>query len=90
MHRGSFVNDADLGFHRDGDTTYHPPYAINNGNSRQPLAAKTISPTAKHFGGARHYDAHNLFSLGEARATHDALADITGQRPFVLSRCGQV
>uniref|UniRef100_A0A8C3AF86 Lysosomal alpha-glucosidase n=1 Tax=Cyclopterus lumpus TaxID=8103 RepID=A0A8C3AF86_CYCLU len=33
-----------------------------------------------------HYDLHNMYGLTEAYATHSALMNIRGQRPFVLSR----
>lgn len=69
------------------NTLAHPPYAINNLNARAPLGQKTLAMTVQHHSGARQYDTHNLYGLSEARATHAALLNITGKRPFVLSRC---
>eukprot|EP00798_Chlamydomonas_sp_ICE-L_P029223 gene29223-12946_t len=68
------------------DPLNHPPYAINNGGAHHPLGHKTIPPTAMHYGGVSHYDAHNLYALGEAKATNEALSAIRGERPFILSR----
>ncbi|KAG1674693.1 hypothetical protein FOA52_007217 [Chlamydomonas sp. UWO 241] len=67
------------------DPLYDPPYAINNKGHKH-LADRTVPPTAVHWGGVSHYNAHSLFSIGEAKATYEALLNITGKRPFVLSR----
>lgn len=63
-----------------------PPYRINNANG-QLLGHKTIGTTARHADGSLEYDAHNLYGLSEAVATHSALEKITGKRPFILTRC---
>lgn len=68
------------------DTLSFPPYAINNGGQRQPLGSSTLSASALHAHGWRHYDTHNLYALAEAQASWAALAECTGQRPFLLSR----
>jgi hypothetical protein len=79
------------------DPSSFPPFVPGNtggggggpGNSIS-LWAKTVAVTARQRGGAvSHYDAHNLFGMSEAAATHGALANITGRRPFLLSRCGR-
>jgi len=68
------------------DTLNNPPYKIPNGGGTAPIYSKTISMTARHMGGVTHYDAHNLFGMSQALATHAAVAAATGRRPFVLAR----
>ncbi|DBA69878.1 TPA: hypothetical protein ACH3X2_012378 [Trebouxia sp. C0005] len=62
-----------------------PPYRINNAKG-QLLGHNTIGTTATHADGSLEYNAHNLYGLSEAVATHSALEKITGKRPFILSR----
>ncbi|DBB03399.1 TPA: hypothetical protein ACH3X3_010764 [Trebouxia sp. C0006] len=62
-----------------------PPYRINNANG-QLLGHNTIGTTATHADGSLEYNAHNLYGLSEAVATHSALEKITGKRPFILTR----
>jgi alpha-glucosidase (family GH31 glycosyl hydrolase) len=60
---------------------------INDDGHASPLLFKTIPSSAQHYGGVTEYDAHNLHGTMEAKATADAMIDITGgKRPFVLSR----
>lgn len=50
-----------------------------------PLNTSTISMTAKTWLGVE-YNTHSLYSFYEAYVTHNALAELTGVRPVVLTR----
>ena len=63
-----------------------PPYRIANGNTELSLNTKTASVASSHHDGTLEYDAHNIYGLTEAIATAPAVANITGARPFVLTR----
>ncbi|KAK2405347.1 alpha-xylosidase [Trifolium repens] len=63
-----------------------PPYKINASGKEVPIGYKTIATSAVHYNGVLEYDAHSLFGFSEAIATHKALHELQGKRPFVLSR----
>ncbi|KAF6262828.1 glycosyl hydrolases family 31-domain-containing protein [Scenedesmus sp. NREL 46B-D3] len=68
-----------------------PPYAIHNykgpGQPRTaPLSSNVISPTAKHADGSLEYDAHNLYGAAMAKSHYEAAVEVTGKRPFLVSR----
>ena len=50
------------------------------------LSSKAMSMTARHCGNVSVYDAHNLCGLTEQIGTNNALTDIRGKRPCLLSR----
>ncbi|KAF1331225.1 Family 31 glycoside hydrolase, partial [Globisporangium splendens] len=64
----------------------HPPFAINNANTKDDLFHKGISANALQYNGIRQYDAHNLYGFTEGIATNNAQEQLFGKRSFVLSR----
>ncbi|CAI0460259.1 unnamed protein product [Linum tenue] len=63
-----------------------PPYKINVMGSKEYIGLHTIAASAFHYNGVLEYDAHSLYALSHAIATHKALSSIKGKRPFILSR----
>lgn len=71
-----------------------PPYLTQAvyqfGNSKK-LSDKTLCMNAIHqdlngINSIQHYDVHNMYGWSEGLATMEAAQNITGQRPFILSR----
>lgn len=63
-----------------------PPYQINASGTQVPLGFKTIATSSVHYNGVLEYDAHSLYGLSQAIATHKALQNLLNKRPFVLTR----
>ncbi|CAL1392753.1 unnamed protein product [Linum trigynum] len=63
-----------------------PPYKINASGLQAPIGFKTIATSAVHYNGVLEYDAHSLYGFSQSIATHKALQDLQGKRPFILSR----
>lgn len=63
----------------------HPPYIPATAGGS--LNFRTVCSSALHDGGVPHYNLHNLYALGEAKATRIALQRIfPGKKIFILSR----
>jgi hypothetical protein len=70
-----------------GSKVAYPPYAIHNlGHTKAALGSKAMPMSARHVDGQLQYNTHNLYGLSEAAATRWALQQITGKRPFILTR----
>ncbi|WCJ19441.1 Alpha-glucosidase [Euphorbia peplus] len=79
---GCFLNCKNL-----TDTKWDtPPYKINASGIMAPLGYNTIATSAVHNNGVLEYDAHSLYGFTQAIATHKALLETRGKRPFVLTR----
>ncbi|KAL8120882.1 alpha-xylosidase 1-like [Apium graveolens] len=64
----------------------NPPYKINASGMVEAPGFKTIATSATHYNGVLEYNAHSLYGFSQAIATHKALKDIQGKRPFILTR----
>lgn len=63
----------------------HPPFLPGRRGGAQMLEEKTLPMTARTAWGPQYYT-HSLFGLLEARATATVLRNLTGARPFIISR----
>lgn len=71
---------------RKEERFWNPPYSPDNVYGS--LGTRTVATSALGHVHTRQWDAHNLYGLSEGIATADAVSNLTGERPFVLSRCG--
>ena len=64
-----------------------PPYAVASSLAHLALGVRTMSVLATHLDGRTiQYNAHNIYALSECQTTYKAVANITNQRPFILTR----
>ncbi|KZV94354.1 glycoside hydrolase family 31 protein, partial [Exidia glandulosa HHB12029] len=77
--------DGDMTGRTKSGSVNFPPYQIHqNGGS---LVKGNIDAFSMHGNGALEYDVHNMYGLGEEKATFNALVEINnGERPFLISR----
>ncbi|KAF1890651.1 hypothetical protein Lal_00013246 [Lupinus albus] len=74
----NFITSGPLG----NSSLDDPPYKIKNSN----INGNAIPVTALHYGNISEYNVHSLYGFLQCKTTHKALTNITGKRPFILSR----
>jgi hypothetical protein len=70
---------------RSENRFWEPPY--KPANVYGALGTRTVAMSALGYQNNRQWDTHNLYGMAEGIMTANAVANITGKRPFVLSRC---
>jgi hypothetical protein len=70
---------------RNENRFWDPPY--KPANVYGALGTRTVAMSALGYQHNFQWDTHNLYGISEGIVTARAVANITGQRPFVLSRC---
>ncbi|CAG9560936.1 unnamed protein product [Danaus chrysippus] len=76
----NFLSGSMYGECEPEDLPYSPAEIPQEG-----LKYKTLCMDAKHYVG-KHYDVHNVYAMAEAVITFNAMREVRGKRPLVLSR----
>ncbi|XP_063681352.1 probable maltase-glucoamylase 2 isoform X2 [Bolinopsis microptera] len=80
----STLSDGSVGGCSNTDSYDDPIYRLRNVPK---LKKKTLCPSARHHGGLRHYDVHNIYGWKSSAVTNAALSGvIKEQRSLLLSR----
>lgn len=86
-HKGIDVSaEVVYTLYRSENRFWEPPYSPRNVYGK--LGTRTVATSALGYQHNHQWDTHNLYGIAEGIVTARAVASITGQRPFVLSRCG--
>lgn len=77
--------DGEMTGRKKSGSVNFPPYKIHN--AAGDLFRGSIDAFSMHANGALEYDLHNVYGLGEEKATYNALLEINPkERPFIISR----